>query len=319
MTVIDFLEEHNIYYEKKIDLTSKTWIKRGGIADVWIQPLAMNVFEEIIIWCQSNGVEFEIIGNASNCYFTYIYNPKIVISTLKLNKMTKFDHYISCECGVNISKFSKFCNNNGFSGYEGLIGLPGTVGGAAVNNAGCYGSVMEDLVLSVVVLQGGKKRVLNNDELKYKYRNSIIKSKEIQAVVCEVNFNTSKKEDPIKLKFKVKKFQLLRKNTQQNALFNLGTTFYGLKFKRLPFFLNMIYYFLKGLIKIIVFDNVKRQKINTKLFHVFYATGEFKKYISDYNIGCFVWKDDYADKAFLKYLSFLKKQSIEGTMEIEIK
>lgn len=319
MEIVDFIREMNIPFDINVDLKSKTWIKRGGITEFWVQPSDLKSFEALISWCQLNNTKFEIIGSSSNCYFLNDYNPKLVISTLKLNKMKVEGNIITCDSGFNISRLAKYCNSNGFSGYEGFIGLPGTVGGAAVNNSGCYGSLISDVLLSIVIIEKGKKKILTKSQLNYQYRSSLLKLKEIDGVITSVNFNISKKDDELKLKRNAKEYQVRRKTRQQNPLNNLGTTFYKLKFKRLPLLLFLVHWIVKIGLRLTFTKKVTRQKINTSLILSFRRAKNFQKYVSDYNIGCFIWKDEGADKAFINYLSFIKAQTSEACMEIEIK
>ena len=47
----DYLDNENIFYETDVNLKTKTWIKWGGIASIWVQPYKINLFEKMIAWC----------------------------------------------------------------------------------------------------------------------------------------------------------------------------------------------------------------------------------------------------------------------------
>jgi UDP-N-acetylmuramate dehydrogenase len=317
--IITFLDTLKLPYETEVNLKGRTWIKRGGIAKIWVQPNSLTDFENLVVWCQSNAVPHEIIGGTSNCYFLNDYNPDLVISTLKLTRIAEGSETITCECGVNMSRLAKFCISKGISGYEGFIGLPGTVGGAVINNSGCYGSSISSLVISVAIIAKGKKQLLTNEELKYSFRNSVLKSKDIDGVVTEVTFSTVKKDDPSFLAKRAQEFQIHRKNFQEHSYPNLGSTFCIIELKEFSLAYRIVNSIAHRLINIIIKKPVNKQKAKTRLFLTLKGAGRFRKYVSHYGIGCFTWKDAGADKAFKEYLAFIYKNSIKAILEIEVK
>lgn len=80
-----------------------------------------------------------------------------------------------CDSGVLISSLAREYMERGLSGLEWAYGLPGTVGGATVGNAGAFGGCMADVLDSVTVLSGGKVRELKAEECGFKYRASGIR------------------------------------------------------------------------------------------------------------------------------------------------
>jgi len=320
---IDVIEKYliseNIDFKRNIDLKKKTRIKRGGIVSFWIQPIEISEFEDIVIWCQLKHISVEIIGNTSNCYFKNEYNPIIVISTIRLVGFEYLNNQIKCSCGYNISKLSRFCISNGIARYEGFIDLPGTVGAAAVNNSGCYGSIISDVLIGVYVLLNGKKQYLSNKQLRYSHRNSIIKEKLIDAVIVSVVFCTLKKENKLELEKKAKNFKLRRKNIiEQNSL-SLGSTYCKLHFKKISFCLRCISFLIIKLFSFFCSSQRKRLILKHKLFMLLRDTKEFKYYTSKYGIASFVWRDDNADSAFIVYQNFIKHNTINNIIEIDIK
>jgi UDP-N-acetylmuramate dehydrogenase len=312
-----YLSAHNISFSENVDLKTKTWIKRGGIARYWIQPENLFDFEKLIIFCHEQNVFIEIIGNTSNCYFFNDYSPNVVISTLKLREMQVFDDRIICDCGFQMSILAKFCNENGFARYEGFVGLPGTVGGAVVNNAGCYGSLIADVVKEVMILQDGKLKVLTNQQLCYENRTSILKKKEIDAVILSVIFDIRKRDEPEVLKRKSIEYQKHRITLQEHTYPNLGTIFCEMDFKY-PI-LMFIRSCLDKMVKISTKNELKQQYSSVMFFLLLYRAGKFRKYVSKHGVQCFTWKDEYADEAFLQYIEFVKKRTKKAIMEIEIK
>ena len=129
---------------------------------------------------------------------------------------------IRCGCGYNLMKLSKYCINNGIAGYEGFIGLPGTVAGAAINNAGSYGSVISYVVKKVEIFTTEcETKWITNDQMGYKHRNSYLKTGDLKGIVLSVEFDTSIKEDKSILLEKANKFAHHRKTYQEKKYTNL--------------------------------------------------------------------------------------------------
>lgn len=317
--LISFLESHFIEFEQDISLKKKTYIKRGGIASVWTAPKKIEEFKEIIIFLQESSIEFEVIGSTTNSYFLNEYNPEVVISTLGLKSIKISDNEIECDCGFNMVKLTKHCIANGIKGYEGFISLPGTVGGAAINNSGCRGCVISEVVKSVEVIEDGKVNVLTNKELKYSHRNSILKRQK-KIVVSKVIFDISKKGDAKQLQEKADENRKHRLQNQEHNFPNLGTVYNVLKFEKLPLIPRMIHAIIyRTANKVITNKDVKRRFLLQNFLKFRGMSKKLRMYISEYGIQCFIWRDDQADVMFKEYMNFINKNTAEAEMEIEIK
>lgn len=318
MDIQDFLISHAIPFSQNVDLKTKTWIRRGGIAKFWIQPEDIETFKQLVVWIQQNNISAEIMGSTSNCYFLNEYSPEVAISTLKLRGLHETEDSIVCDCGYQMAQLAKYCNASGRAGYEGFVGLPGTVGGAAINNAGCYGSLISEVVKEITFVQNGKVCVLTNEQLNYRHRSSSLKTKEIQGVVLSVTFDISRHEDRAVLCQRAGDYLKSRKTFQEHTYPNLGTIFSELEFKRsfCQKTICSLFYRFCGIFKV---DPLKRQLYMVRLFWAFYPARSFRRYVSAYGVQCFTWRDGHADQAFRRYLNFVQSRAIKAVMEIEIK
>lgn len=317
--VKDYLELNGIKYDRDVSLKKKTWIKTGGLCSYWINPKEINDFIELVTFLQTNKISFKVVGATSNCFFKNTYNPEIIISTLKLKRYRISDDIMECEPGLLMSSIANLCINNGYSKYEGFIGLPGTVAGAAINNAGCFGSLISDVVLSIDIIKDGEIISLSNDMLKYQHRNSIIKKNIIDCVVIRVRFDVSHKDDSNVLRVKAKKFQEIRTSTQEYRYRTLGSTFAGFSLVEKPYFK---YIFIKLFIKflnVIRLNSVLIQKITTKIILLVYrAPKNVKENVSNYWVGCYTWKNAESEKSFDDYCDFIRRISKIKELEIEV-
>jgi UDP-N-acetylmuramate dehydrogenase len=96
-------------------------------------------------------------------------------------KGVKFRHtgagvVCTAESGANLSSLARRCISKGLGGLEWAIGVPGTVGGAVVGNAGAHGGDMAANLLAATIWEPGRGvRIYTNEDMKYAYRDSILK------------------------------------------------------------------------------------------------------------------------------------------------
>jgi UDP-N-acetylmuramate dehydrogenase len=74
-----------------------------------------------------------------------------------------------------LNKIATLVSNQGYTGFEWATGIPGTIGGSVVGNAGAYLKSISDLLISAKVYDGEKIYEMSNEDFKYEYRNSILK------------------------------------------------------------------------------------------------------------------------------------------------
>ncbi|MDR2799242.1 MAG: FAD-binding protein, partial [Bifidobacteriaceae bacterium] len=99
----------------------------------------------------------------------------------KLHKDCKNTNCIlaTAEAGVNFTEFVTHCVESSFAGLESLIGIPGTIGAAPVQNIGAYGSQLSDAFYSAEVYnrKSEEKETLFKEDMQFGYRTSILKQK----------------------------------------------------------------------------------------------------------------------------------------------
>lgn len=126
------MEEFNIpcKFQRNVSLKDKTWIHRGGEVDYWLQPETTEELEAVGALLYSQHQPFVTIGHTSNTYFKNSFNIRYVVDTRHLTRFFIQDEItLVCECGAPMAKVSQFCVEKGIGGYEGMVELPGTVGG----------------------------------------------------------------------------------------------------------------------------------------------------------------------------------------------
>lgn len=156
-----------------------TTFRLGGPADFFLCPSDVNQIPEIIHICREEGIPWFVLGNGSNLLVSDQGYRGVVIQIYKnMNQITVEGTRIYAQAGALLSAVSKKAMEAGLTGMEFASGIPGTLGGAAVMNAGAYGGEMKDILVSVTVLTDeGEQKVLKVEDLNLGYRTSVIKEK----------------------------------------------------------------------------------------------------------------------------------------------
>lgn len=132
---------------------------------------------------------------------------------------------VSASSGTGLLRLARACAVNGIAGMEWAVGVPGTVGGAVVNNAGAHGDDMAASIAEVVIYDAERgPQMLSNAELTYDYRSSALKTRsDRRFVVLQANFILPK-DDPTAIKERMAEFNAYRKRTQPPGA-SLGSIF----------------------------------------------------------------------------------------------
>lgn len=166
-----------------------------------------------------------VIGNGSNILFSSKTIEAPIIYTGYIKEALVFGETIEVEAGIKTQTLSKLAYDKGLSGFEFLIGIPASLGGAIFMNAGAHGQTISDCLISAKVYDYKENKIfmLTNEELRFSYRHSILKEKPY--IVLSAKFELEKK-DKTEIKAKMDENLIFRKNRQPNlALPNAGSVF----------------------------------------------------------------------------------------------
>lgn len=166
-----------------------TTFRVGGPADVLVQP-DETALEAILALCRQYHVSYSFIGNGSNLLVGDKGIRGVVIEmTDPMGNIEVQGTRITAQAGAMLSKIANTAASNGLGGMEFAAGIPGSVGGAVVMNAGAYGGEMKDIIEKVYVLdENGAQLELDRDALDLGYRHSCIPEKKyiVTKVVLEL-------------------------------------------------------------------------------------------------------------------------------------
>ena len=153
-----------------------TW-KVGGLAQSYLEPRTLAETQSGLAWARQNNLPITIIGAGSNLLISDRGLAGLVICTRHLRHVsTQFDNdtqSISADAGKMVASLAWQAARKGWGGMEWAAGIPGTLGGAVVMNAGAHGHSVQEILVSTDVLNlDGSIETLSNQDLNYSYRTS---------------------------------------------------------------------------------------------------------------------------------------------------
>ena len=322
-----FFDSNHIDYAENVSLAKKTWIHRGPVVPYYISPSNVDELKSVVEFLCNNKKDFKVIGHTSNLYFKDTYRTDAIISTRKMTSYIEKDGKLICDAGVNVSQLSKYCIEHGILGFEGLVGLPGTVAAAVVNNSSCFKCSIFDLLIDVDVLLIERDgtcsfRTIKRDELGFTHRSSTIKRGELNAILLKVRLAVNKTTNIDELKQKAQYNIDLREKTQEGKAYNLGSVFSGFHRNKI----SLTSFGIWGVPKVFVFkvrehfrrtDKDYQLRRNAYLLRLF-GYKDVIPYVSKKNINCFMWLDEGSDSAFGRYYEFMHRYADCNPLEIEV-
>jgi len=219
--VDEFLDQHKIPYLKNHVIKHETYFKTGGKISTYILPSSER---ELILACgylRKNGVDFKVIGSTSNVVLLDDIDYSIIISTKLITNIELSREVVTVGSGYQLSEFVRVAAINSATGFEGLEGIPGSIGGAVWMNAGAYGYSISDYLESVCyIAENGDVLTATKDDCNFSYRSSIFRDSE--KIIVNVRFRLTA-GDRAKISAKIEKYHIARHLYQEFSWPNLGS------------------------------------------------------------------------------------------------
>lgn len=161
-------------------MSSHTSFRIGGPADYFVCPHTVQEVQKTIKVCLENQIPYFILGNGSNLLVSDQGYRGVIIQLFKnMNQIAVEGEYIRAQAGALLSAIAKQALASCLTGFEFAGGIPGTLGGAVVMNAGAYGGEMKDVLDCVTVLnQEQEILTIPVSEMEMGYRTSVVKKKD---------------------------------------------------------------------------------------------------------------------------------------------
>lgn len=215
----------NLYGEvlENVSLKDYNTYRIGGKTRYLVKPYNIDSLKELLIYIKNNNLKYIIIGNGSNIILPDSDYDGVVILLSKLNEIKINENTVNAFCGVSLTYFVNELVKNNLGGLESLSGIPGTLGGAIFNNAGCYGQTISDKLDNVTYLENGEIKTINKEECNFSYRDSMFKqNKNFIILSAKFKLDYKNKEEMLN----IIKENMIKRNTSQPLNYpNAGSVF----------------------------------------------------------------------------------------------
>lgn len=147
----------------------------GGPADILLIPRSADELRGAVAYLYAERIPFIVLGAGSNVLIADAGIRGVVLKIGKgLDRVTYEGDTVVADAGAGLPHLAREAANRGLAGLEFAAGIPASVGGAAVMNAGAHGHAMQEIVLRVRAMTPEGEAVLDNAALQYAYRTSVL-------------------------------------------------------------------------------------------------------------------------------------------------
>lgn len=221
--VLDFLKVHDVKYKENINLSAISPIRIGGRGDIVAYPDEESKLVDLMLFLGKMEISHKIVGRMSNLLpMDENYNG-IVVRTDLLKRCELYGNLFTASAGATLISCANILYQNGLSGFERLAGIPGSIGGALVGNAGAFGCEICDTLVDLKVLDinDGTVRNIPRQDCDFSYRHSCLKQGNFVIVSARFLLDRADKE---KIRAQMDRCKELRNKTQPKEP-SLGSTF----------------------------------------------------------------------------------------------
>lgn len=221
--IISFCSSAGIDFKVSDPLSKYSSLRIGGDGDLIAFPDSQNI-SPLLSLINHLQVRCLVIGGGTNILFPDQGFKGVVVCTKRIDhSMIDIDKcHITVGAGVSLWSLIRSAAKHDFTGIEGLAGIPGTIGGAIVGNAGSFGVEMEDVLLNATIIDPtGSVRVYKREQLGLNYRSSSITG---EMTLLEATFAFSK-GDKGEIKGRISEFLSLKRQRQPVDSASAGCVF----------------------------------------------------------------------------------------------
>jgi UDP-N-acetylmuramate dehydrogenase len=317
------LNKLGIHFETNVNLSEFSYLKTGGSSKLVIFPTSPGELGELIATCSDLDVRYKVVGYTSNLLFLDNVAYSYLISTVRMKKVScdLEEGIISAESGAMMPDLSRVALNYSVKGFEGLEGIPGTIGGGIFMNAGAYGCEIKDKLLEIdVVTEDGSFRTYKLSEIELGHRTSIFRNERKSEVICCCRFK-AERGDAKKIFSAMELYHAKRHRYQDFCYPNLGSLFSGSPYRVFSSqdqtfrVVSAIYYFFCYKFKILRRESpINRRWLNdiaVKRFGLNYPIQPF----SDKTINCLVNRGQGTEE-MVRFIDEMKLKT-KGMIPIE--
>ena len=172
----DVLKRSECEFEKNKDIGSISSVGISSVVSAIAYPDTEEKLISVIGGLNEVGIQYIVLGRMSNILFKDDFYNGVVIKTTKINGYSEAENKIIASCGASLSAIVRKAAKLDLGGMEGLVGIPGTLGGMIRQNAGAFGYEMSDRFISATcfIPSTGKISAFSKDGMRFSYRKSML-------------------------------------------------------------------------------------------------------------------------------------------------
>lgn len=202
-------------------MSTHTTFKIGGSVRYMVYPRKAGELAELLRLCREANVPYIILGRGSNLLVSESPHAIIAVETSELSDVTFDGDLVTAGAGVTLSRLASLARDRGLAGLEFAHGIPGTLGGAVVMNAGAYGGEMKDVITRVSALDEElQPREYDISECGFGYRQSAFDNKTVLAATMKLRC-----DDTDAIRERMDELSLRRREKQPLQYPSAGSTF----------------------------------------------------------------------------------------------
>ena len=212
--------------KSQISLAQLTSFRVGGPAEWYVAPRTLDELQASLEWAHAQALPITVLGAGSNLLISDRGLAGMVVGTRRL-RQTTFDPdtaQVTVGAGEPLPRLAWQVADRGWRGLEWAVGIPGTVGGAVVMNAGAHGGCTADVLVNAqVLLPDGSTQILTAKELGYAYRTSCLQGR--NWTVTQATFQLQSGYDPDMVTAETSSHLNHRRSTQPYHMPSCGSVF----------------------------------------------------------------------------------------------
>ncbi len=166
-----------------VSLRPYATLRAGGSAERLAIARTADELAHLAVQAQSEGIEMTTLGMGSNILPSDAGVPGLVVINSANELRVSADGLIEADCGASFQDLCIRSAQFGLSGLEFAVGIPGTIGGALVSNAGAYRSNVSEFLTEIEVVSGGVRQWVPPSFMEFAYRDSLLRRSDPPAVV----------------------------------------------------------------------------------------------------------------------------------------
>jgi UDP-N-acetylmuramate dehydrogenase len=223
----DIFGEKNVYTDEP--MSRHTTFKIGGAAQFLVKPESSEQIQKAVVCFKEEQIPYVVIGNGSNLLVSDNGIRGVVVvmgenfSGYEFMPLQNGKMRVRVQAGMMLGKLGNILAAKELAGFEFASGIPGSVGGAVLMNAGAYGGEIKDILVSATLMnEKGELTEFDNEQMKFGYRESIAMHEKLFVIEAVFELQKGSKED---IHAKMKDLAARRREKQPLEYPSAGSTF----------------------------------------------------------------------------------------------